>query len=164
MASRPAVRNLHWIAFVTKDEPSCVSNCPLPDDTGPGGRGSLPDGLSPSWSRNGKAAFAFSKATLQKSADNRERFEYYAHVHSVAEASTSPANALSIISARASPLRQRLGIPSSPQHAPASCPQTAPVVSESSPRLTGSSVPVGKNSIPAPKASPKSEQCCQGCC
>ena len=40
---------------------------------------------------------------------------------------------------RASPSRHSTGIPDSPQYAPASCPQTAPVVSASSPKFTARS-------------------------
>jgi len=50
---------------------------------------------------------------------------------------SSPCRAFSIISGRASPSRYSFGIPDSPQQAPASWPQTAPVVSASSRRFTG---------------------------
>ena len=48
----------------------------------------------------------------------------------------NPDNAFSIISLLASPSNHSPGIPDSPQYAPASCPQTAPVVSASLPRFT----------------------------
>jgi hypothetical protein len=48
----------------------------------------------------------------------------------------SPRRAFSIMSFLANPSRHSAGIPDSPQYAPASWPQTAPVVSASSPRFT----------------------------
>jgi hypothetical protein len=54
----------------------------------------------------------------------------------------NPCNARSIMSLRANPSRHSIGIPDSPQYAPASCPQTAPVVSASSPRFTARPIPI----------------------
>ena len=52
------------------------------------------------------------------------------------DAEANPSRADSIISFLASPSNHSAGIPDSPQHAPANCPYTAPVVSASSPKLT----------------------------
>lgn len=54
----------------------------------------------------------------------------------------------SMMSVRAGPSRHATGIPVSPQHAPANCPQTAPVVSASSHGLTAVRTASLKSSAP----------------
>jgi hypothetical protein len=64
----------------------------------------------------------------------------------IIHALTMPARAFSSMSIRARPDRNDPGIFVSPQHAPANCPQIAPVVSASSPRLTARKTASSKES------------------